>query len=425
MDFDLASEKTLTITLATDPAAWDYCADRLAPEMFGSDQARAVFEAVRDVIRSAKPITPVTVGAALAASGKGPSAVPAWAGVAKVSPAEAVALADRVRELWRRRVIAGAAAEVAQRAPDAPSVETAAALAETLTRIEGGGDSGAKRIDRLFLEWMGELERQGSDPTARITYATGFGKFDANMGGLRTGELAVFAARPGNGKSSWGMSLAVNLAASGVPVGLFWLEDDWRDAVRRFLGRRFGAEAWRLRGTPALAMNHAAAFPDVVNRSDLPLFVDDAHGLTITDIAARMRRMSREHGVKVFLLDHLGEVRIEREERWGDRHDLALGRIARIYRDTAKDLGAVPVLIAQMNRRVEQREDPTPRMSDLDGSGQVEQAARMIAFVRIEKSEVDGKPTGAGSLDVVKNSGGQVGRISLGWHPQAMTWREA
>lgn len=421
MELDLASEKTLAITLATDAAAWDYCADKLAPEMFGSDQARAVFEAVRTVVRSAKPITAVTVGAALAAAGKGTSAIPAWAGASRVSIPEAVALAERVRELWRRRTLAAAAESVS---PDAPSAETSAALAETLNRIQAGGDGGAKRIDALFLDWMAELERTGNDPNARVSYQTGFGKFDATTGGLRSGELAVFAARPGNGKSSWVMSLAVNLAASGVPVGLFWLEDDWRDAVRRFLGRRFGAEAWRLRGHPALAMNHAAAFPDVVNRSNLPLFVDDAHGLTVTDIAARMRRMSREHGVRVFILDHLGEVRIEREERWGDRHDLALGRVARLYRDTAKDLGAVPVLVSQMNRRVEQREDPTPRMSDLDGSGQVEQAARMIAFVRMERSDSDGRPTGAGSLDVVKNSGGQIGRISLAWQPASMTWTE-
>jgi replicative DNA helicase len=221
------------------------------------------------------------------------------------------------------------------------------------------------------------------------------------------------------------VALAANFAARGIPVGMFWLEDDWRDAVRRFLSRRLCAEAWRLRGAPAKALDYVTKFPDFVDRSDLPLYVDDTHGLTITDIQARMRRMSREHGVRVFVLDHLGEVKIEREERWGDRHDLALGRVAREYRDAAKSLGAVPILISQMNRRIEQRgADSVPQMSDLDGSGQVEQAARLIAFVQLHRNERL-EPKGTGALHIVKATGGQTGTVDLKWSTQSMTWEEA
>ena len=118
-------------------------------------------------------------------------------------------------------------------------------------------------------------------------------------------------------------------------------------------------------------------------------------------------------------------MRIEREERWGDRHDLAIGRVAREYRDTAKQLGAVPVLVSQMNRKWEARgTDSLPQMSDLDGSGQVEQAARLIAFLQLHRGG-DGAPLGTGALHVVKATGGQTGTVQLRWNGGSMTWEEA
>lgn len=424
MQHDLAAEKTLALTLVLDPGAWDYVADLLKPEMFGSGQARAVFEGVRSVVRASKPITPITVQAAMTEAGQGASAVPGWAKGAPASPAEAAELAKRIRLLWEGREITTRASKAAGEAEKDP-VAAASALSSLLSDVQSGTSTGAKRIDSLVYEWMTELEAEAKDPNAQpVFYETGFKQLDRATGGLARGELTVFAARPGSGKSSFVMSLAVNLAASGVPVGLFWLEDDRRDAVRRFIARRFMAEAWKLRGKPIQALNYACSLPSVLKGADLPLYVDDTHGLTITDIQARMRRMTRENGVRVFVLDHLGEVRIEREERWGDRHDLALGRVAREYRDTAKQLQAVPILISQMNRQWEKRgTDALPQMSDLDGSGQVEQAARLIAFVQLIRDDT-GAPTDKGALHVAKATGGTTGTVNLKWVGGSMTWLE-
>lgn len=424
MVHDLEAEKRLSLTLVLDPGAWDYVSDIVRADMFGSEQARAVFEGVKAVVVAAKPITPVTVQAAMVATGRSGSAVPGWAKGTPLVPAEAVELAKRIRSLWEGREIAARGAVAVETAQKDP-VAAQRALADLLADVQARGDGGAKKIDALVYEWMTELEHDAKDPGARpVFYETGFKRLDAATGGLARGELSVLAARPGSGKSSFVVALAVNLAARGIPVGMFWLEDDWRDAVRRFLARRFECEAWRLRGRPDHALNYAADIPNVLERSSLPLFVDDTHGLTITDIQARMRRMTRERGVRVFILDHLGEVRIEREERWGDRHDLALGRVAREYRDTAKQLQAVPILISQMNRQWEKRgADALPQMSDLDGSGQVEQAARLIAFVHLYRDDT-GAATGKGALHVVKATGGTTGTVGLRWVGQSMTWEE-
>lgn len=421
---DLAAEKALALTLVHDPKAFDYCS-ALRPEMFGSEQARAVYEGVVAVVRSGKPVTPVTVQAAMLAAGRAGSAIPGWAKGAPVSTQEAATLAARLRELWARRTLAAVAGEIAGSALDTDSAQAGARLAEALAEIQAGGSGKARPIQQLVYDWMLELEDEAKNPSAApVFYDTGFASLDSATGGLARGELSVFAARPGSGKSSFMVALAVNLAATGVPVGMFWLEDDWRDAARRFLARRLRCEAWRLRGKPGPAVNYVASHEGFVEKSDLPLYVDDTHGLTILDVQARMRRMSREQGVRVFILDHLGEVRIERDDRWGDRHDLALGRVAREYRDTAKQLGAVPVLVSQMNRQWERRgADSIPQMSDLDGSGQVEQAARLIAFLRMDRNE-DGTSAGTGSLDVVKATGGRPGSVGLRWDSRSMTWTE-
>jgi replicative DNA helicase len=422
MTHDLEAEKTLAITLVLEPASWDYCSDTLRPEMFGSEMARAVFEGVRSLVMTGKPITSVAVQAAMLAAGHSGSVVPAWARGRCAMLSEVPVLAGRVRELWARRTLVTAASEVA--GSEGNAADLAGRLAETLDAIQSGSEGKAKPIAKLVFDWLQELKADAASGAASVFYETGFPAFDRATGGLARGELSVFAARPGNGKSSWVIALAANFAAAGIPVGMFWLEDDWRDAVRRFLARRLMAEAWKMRGHPAKALNYITGHERFIERADLPIYVDDSHGLTVVDIAARMRRMHREHGVRVFILDHVGEVRIEKDERWGDRHDLALGRVAKVYRDTAKELGAVPILVSQMNRRVEQRSGGIPQMSDLDGSGQIEQAARVIAFVQIERGD-DGVATGKGALHLVKATGGQTGMVDLKWNGGSMTWEEA
>lgn len=425
MNFDLEAEKRLALTLVLDAQAWDHVGDTLGAEMFGSAQARAVFAAVQRLVERHQPVTPVTVQAAIVEDGGAGSVLPGWAKGAALSMPDLRAVAARIRELWSQRELARVTAEVAASAGEVDSRTSAARLGELLAAVEAGPVGGAKPIGRLVLDYLEELEEQVKNPSRRIFYETGFKALDAATGGFMVGELAVLAARPGNGKSSFVMALACSLVARGIPVGMFWLEDDHRDAARRFLAARLSLEAWRFRGTPKHVVENVTKHHAFAAQVDLPLFVDDAHGLTIPDICARMRRMSREHGVKVFILDHLGEVRIERQDRWGDRHDLALGQVARQYRDTAKELGAVPVLVSQMNRRFEQRGDgAVPQMSDLDGSGQVEQAARHIAFVQLHKDDT-GRATGRGSLHLVKCTGGVTGTVDLTWDGASMTWRDA
>ena len=416
---DLQAERTLVLTLVANPAAYDRCGDLLERFMFVDDQAARIYDAVQRLLFSAQTVNAVSVQAELVKGGKGGSVLPTWNRGATVGDEEVSTLAQRVREMWARREVEALASRLPEIASARGSQAAAAEAAEALAKIQTGGGRCRSMLE-LTAEYMTELQRDMSDPQARVAFETGFERYDRHTGGLRPGLLTVIAARPGVGKSSFVMGMAQHLAKTGVPVGMFWLEDDWRDACRRYHSARNFVAAEDLRGNPRLAlqaMNEVALRrPEEQER----IFVDDTHGLTVNEITARMRRMVREKGVRVFFADHLGEMRIEKDDRWGDRHDLALGKAARQFRDTAKELKAAPVLCSQMNRQVERRAEGTARMSDLDGSGQVEQAARVIAFLSKPEDE-QGNSTGEFHVHLAKNTNGIPGLVKLKWDAAHMT----
>ena len=151
--------------------------------------------------------------------------------------------------------------------------------------------------------------------------------------------------------------------------------------------------------------------------ADWPVYVDDQHGRTIHDLTAAMRRMHREHGVRVFFLDNVAEVVVDLRDR--ERKDEALGRIARQYRDAAKALGAAPVLVVHLNRDVEKRGDGRPRLSDLKNSGDIEDASHVVSLLwRPENSDKL-------LVDVAKNRAGPPGEIELLYVRELMEVREA
>lgn len=409
---DLQAERVLALTLVHQPTAFDYVGGVIDYAMFADPLARSIVEAVTCLCNEGQQVTPVSVQARLASIGKSGTAIPTWPKGKTVEACDAKALAERLRDLWARREIEALASRlsnIAEERGTGAAIEAMVALQETLTV----GRDGSQTVVELAMKYMDEANEQLLNPNKLTRFATGYPRLDTRTGGLTVGQLAVLAARPSSGKTSFVMGMIVHLARTNVPVGCFWLEDEWRDAVRRYYQtrHRVPSNAWRDPGRAAslLALHVPESFEEARR-----IHVDDTHGLTIEDIAARMRRMKREHGVRVFFADHLGEIRIEKDDRWGDRHDLALGRAAKVFRDTAKDLDAVPVLVAQMNRQVEKRSSGQAVMSDLDGSGKIEQAARLIAFCSVPKND-DGEPTGEFVVDVAKNTNGAPGRIQMRW----------
>lgn len=256
-----------------------------------------------------------------------------------------------------------------------------------------------------MFQRLERLEDYQKHPEKLQVWRTGYAALDAMVGGFRPGHLFTLAARPGVGKSAFVVGIVENLALRGIPVGILQLEDYADSIADRSLMRLARIPSQLMRDGARWDQNlwgRASATLETV--SDWPIFVDDQHGRTIHEITGAMRRMAREHGVKVFVLDNLAEVVIDRQDRSDERLDRALGRIAKQYRDTAAALGAAPLLVVHLNRDVDKRGDGRPRMSDLKNSGELEDASHVVAMLsRPPESDVL-------TVDLAKNRNGPPGQ---------------
>lgn len=418
---DADAEAALLGGLLVDEDAWDSVSDLFAPELFSDGEHRAVAKAIVTLTAARKPVDSVTVAGAVSTEDARQAAYRLAGSIGTAGNVRHYA--EHLRELWARRELKRIASALHSDA-EGSAADRLGRVQQALGALQVGRSGKARSMTEMIGHLWEELDvqiREGFHPDRDGLWPTGFGRLDTLIGGFRPGVLAVFAARPSVGKSSFAVALADNLASRRIPVGIFWLEDDWRDLAKRALSRRARISSGLLRHGSFLRPEHI----DRVSGSldglcNLPIYVDDTHGVTVQDIANRMRRMHREHGVRVFIADHLGEIGIEKSDRWGDRHDLAIGRAARVFRDTAKDLGAAPILMVQMNRQVERRADSEPKLADIDGSGQVEQAARVIGFLS-RPSDESGRGTGEFVVKVLKNTTGPTGIATMRWLEDTMS----
>jgi replicative DNA helicase len=416
-DTDVETEASVLSLVLIDVQAYDSIADLWRPEAFFHPAHRAIAEGLGAVIREKHASDAVLVAAWLKDNGYG-GFVPDLFPLARTFGVSAGVrdYAERVNLLWMRR----RARQVAQALVDndAPGLDGIRAAVAELSLLESAGPGrDARPFAELLQEKLERLSEQAkagpNAPTDAIE--TGFRRLDQLTGGFRPGMPALIAARPGVGKSALLIALLDNIASRGVPCGVFQLEDEAGAMADRAIARRARVNSTLLRHGSSLRPEHW----DRIFSLDLShrVWVDDSKGLTPSDLAARIRRMKREHDVRLVFIDHLGEMSLEYQGK-NDRHDLALGRGFRALRKVAHDLGICLVALHQLNRDVDKRSDETPRLSDLRDSGDLEAVARVVMFL----SRPEGKPGFV--IDVAKNTNGPKGRCTLDWLEDYMTVQE-
>lgn len=402
----IEAEQAVIGALLSDDSAWDEIADLLLPEHFADGVYRVVFGAVRRIIERGAPVDAVTVHQRLRDDGQGDLvSLPSLFDLVRATGTTANVrhYAHTVRDKWayreRRRIAESILADTDE---NGPPEEKLAKDSSRLLAVETGKATTARKAGEVLMERLEALEKEakaGIEDRWKRQVPTGIQQLDNLLNGMEPGELVLFAARPGVGKSAVAIAVSEHAGSLGIPTGVFWLEDYAKQWASRILSRRSLVPYVSLRHGSSLRASEWERLAHTVEQShDWPIYLDDTHGMTARQIAQRMRRMHREHGCRLFIADHLGEMKLEREERWGERHDLSMGEAMRVYRDTAADLGAVPVLMAQLGRENEKR-GGEPKLSDIYGSGIAEQVVRVAVFL---------SRTARGELlaHVVKNTNG-------------------
>jgi replicative DNA helicase len=260
-----------------------------------------------------------------------------------------------------------------------------------------------------------------ADKTPPKSVPTGYTDLDRlTSGGFRDGELIVLAARPGMGKSAYAGNTGGKAADSGVPTLIFSLEQPRDEVLARMLSSVSRVSHERIRKHELSEMDEFALSGAGERMSHWPLWIEDTARRTMEQIAAVSRRHQRRHGLGLVIVDYLQLIaptdsKVHREQQ--------VATISRSLKVLARDDLKVPVIVlAQLNREMEKRDDKRPRLSDLRESGAIEQDADMVLFID-RPSEYDPKamPSDA-TLYLRKNRHGERGEVPLCWKADTLTF---
>ena len=290
-----------------------------------------------------------------------------------------------ITEMYRRRQIVSLA-DALREGAFANSVEQTVdgTIARAMATLDGicAGQVAARGPVSLDEAMDGALRKadEASKRQGPVGLSTGFQGIDEHLGGLEDGTVTVIGGRPGMGKSAMGLRMALNTAKQGIGVLGFSLEMTADEQGRRTLSVESGVPIHVMKKG---LMDSKAADKLVQARQrlgNLPMTIEDSGGLTVSMMMMRARAAHRRHGLGLIFVDHLNIIRPDDGDA---RHGgtWAVGRVSNAMKRMAKEFNCPVILLAQLNRGVEGREDKRPGLSDLRQAGDVEQDADNVLFV--------------------------------------------
>ena len=422
---NIEAEKSVLAACMLNEEAVEELVLKLKPENFFRPAHRIIFEAVCDLNIRRIPIDQISLADTLNASGQ-LEAVGGKAYLVELAD-NTFALtnwpnhADIVKRTAILRELIFAAAQINALAYDAPDdlnqiVEDAEKTLFNVT--EKRVSSTFAKMDTLLVDAFEELTRLSEQKDHMAGVPTGFKDADALFHGFRGGDLVILAARPGVGKTSFALNLAVNAAKSGAAVAFFSLEMSAEQLVQRILCAEARVSLSKVR-SGFISEGDWGAIADATNTlSKLELYIDDSPGLSILEARAKARReLRRAQGKGLIIVDYLQLMQPPQTRRDGNRA-VEVGEISRGLKVLAKEMDMPVIALSQLSRAVEMRGKKRPMLSDLRESGSIEQDADIVMFIdrsmdEVEAESEDRPDLGMAELIVAKHRNGPTKDIPL------------
>jgi replicative DNA helicase len=418
------AEQSLLGGLLIDPTGWDQVADVVRAEDFYRPDHALIFSAMAEVTAASKPADVVTVAEALTRRGRFEDAggLGYLGTLARDTPTaanvRAYAQIVRERSLLRKLVSAGREIAGSVFANDGSSARDLVDMAEQrvfeIAEQSTGTREGAQSIATILPPLIDKIDEWHSNPDKLRGLATGFTDFDRKTGGLRGGDLVIIAGRPSMGKTT----LAVNIAeyaacnpASRAAVVVFSMEMPAEQVVTRMLSSIGHVTLSGIRSGQVSDDDWVRITAATSQLSEAKIFIDETPSLTPTELRARARRLKRERGLDLVVIDYLQLMQVP-----GTKENRAteIAEISRSLKALAKELSVPVIALSQLNRGVEQRQEKKPVMSDLRESGAIEQDADIILLIyRDELYNKDTTKKGMAEIDIAKHRNGEVGPFLL------------
>lgn len=430
MPQNIEAEKSVLAACMLNTEAVEELILKLKPEQFYRPAHRIIFEAVCDLSVRRIPVDQISLADNLNATGQ----LEAVGGKAYL-----IDLADNTFALtnWQNhadivkrtailRELIYAAASINALAYDAPDNldEVVEDAEKTLFNVtEKRVSSTFARMDNLLIDAFDELTRLSEQKDHMAGVPTGFKDADNLFHGFRGGDLVILAARPGVGKTSFALNMAVNAAKSGAAVAFFSLEMSAGQLVQRILCAEARVSLSKIRAGQ-ISEGDWGAIADATNSlSKLELFIDDSPGLSILEARAKARReLRRTEGKGLIIVDYLQLMQPPQTRRDGNRA-VEVGEISRGLKVLAKEMDMPVIALSQLSRAVEMRGKKRPMLSDLRESGSIEQDADIVMFIdrsmdEVEAESEDRPDLGTAELIVAKHRNGPTRDIPLAFNPE-------
>ncbi len=454
------AEMALLGAILTNNRAYERVSEFLRPEHFYDPVHGRIYAAAMKLIELGQIADPVTLKNFFENDGSieqigGVSYLARLAG-SVLTVANAADYARTIHDRFLRRQLVHIAEDVAERAHDfdldAAATSQIELAEQSLFELATSGEygSGFRAFNVVLTDAVKVAEIAFKRDGHVSGVSTGFADLDTTLGGLHKGELIVLAGRPSMGKTALATNIAFNAARAyreevdqtgrssaidGAVVGFFSLEMSAEELGTRVLAEQSRLSSHKIRKGEI----SGTEFPRLVQASQelsrVPFFIDDTPAITVSAMRTRARRLKRQHGLSLIVVDYLQLLRSTADHRPENRVQ-EIAEITRALKALAKELALPVIALSQLSRAPELRDDKRPQLADLRESGTIEQDADVVMFVYREEyylqrlKPADGtekfdewqaqmeKAHGLAELIVAKQRNGPTGTVRLFFRPE-------
>lgn len=307
------------------------------------------------------------------------------------------------------------AVDIAQQRLFAISSQTKRSYGYLLAQILSGEQSESNLSFLQELQKRQELFQLKAPSDLAITgIPTHFPDIDKILNGLGKSNLIILAARPAMGKTSLALNIAENVCfKSNLPVGVFSLEMSADQLAHRIVSSQAEVDSQRIKTGDISSFHFQKIVEAVENIKNYPFIIDDQAGISISQLRSKARAMKQTHDIQLLVIDYLQLITGSGSVRSQENRQNEISEISRMLKNLARELNIPILCLSQLSRKVEERQDKKPVMSDLRESGAIEQDADIVMFIYREEYYKDGEKPGLAQIIVAKNRHGPTDTVSL------------
>ncbi len=425
---NIEAERSVLGSMFLDPKAVFIALERLIPEDFYSKRNRMIFAAMGELAETGVPVDTITVVDRLERMGQLNDADDTIyiADLASCVPSASNIgyYINIVEEKSTQRAVIAAGNQIIRdaAASEAPVEEIVNHAGDLIYQIamKRSRDS-LEHIKKALLTGYQLIGEAMKNDRGMLGIPTGFSHLDSMLSGFQGGQLIVIAGRPGMGKTSFALNIAQHVAVKDkVPVALFSLEMSRDQLALRMLCSEAHVDSQKIR-TGDLSNNDLDNLADAVDvLAKSPVYIDDSPTVTAMEMLAKARRLKQEKGLGLVVIDYL-QLMTGKERRENRQQEIS--SMTRSLKIMAKEINLPVVLLSQLSRANEKRDDKKPLLSDLRESGSIEQDADVVLFIHRE-NYYNPDADAVSQIIIAKQRSGPTGTVNLGWKGSETQFRE-